>query len=79
MTHIDFKKYGWSEPDMSYWTAARIISYLVNASLRADPTRKFLYCWEEAGLQWIAENLKEEDFINAWTADLVQEWVERMK
>lgn len=74
MTDIDFKKYGWSNPDMLYWTSAKIISSLIAASLLADPTRKFLYCWEEAGLQWIVENLKEENFINAWTWDLVQEW-----
>ena len=42
MTDIDFKKYGWSNPDMLYWTSAKIISSLIAASLLADPTRKFV-------------------------------------
>jgi hypothetical protein len=54
-----------------YWTPQKIISDLIASTLMNDPDRKFLYCWEEAGLKYLAENPAT---MNAWTYDRVQEW-----
>jgi len=60
------------------WDECKIMSDLLSAAHNADPTRKFLYCWEEAAYKYLDEHWRD-GYINAWTYDRLQEWKAKQK
>ncbi len=55
------------------WDEFQIMSDLLSAAHNADPSRTFLYCWEEAAYKYLAEHWKSGT-INGWAFDRLQDW-----